>query len=1031
MENQNINEGYRNGKQMVHDDSIDLSTDKQPWKLIYQNIRALITEESKKKIDFFKEYVLENKIIIMNFTETWFDQSVNDEAVIENYNIFRGDRVKNIRGGTAIYLHEKIEGELIDCFSENKCDMIAIKVPSLNLVNIVSYRPPKTKMIHFKPMLEQITNILNKLERPDPTIIWSGDFNFPFVKWKECNNGGCSWYFDPCIPTTRDEKAQFRSLYNICSKFNLMQTIDEPTRGNNTLDLIFTNEIDVIRYIDINYSSLSDHFRIELTTALKTEKIKEAVRQIKERNGLKMYNFFSKKVNWTEIKNELSNIDWDDLFNDKNTSECTEILNRIINEICKKHVPLKGSNSDKKRIPRRRKQLLGRIKKLKKGKRKAYSNEKKNKMDKKIAETEKELIEDRRKEKIEMEKQIVENIHKNPKLLFSYARSDDNRINEIGPFKKEDKTMHTGEEICNMLVDEFKKQLADVASNIGPDLLEEMMKLNDNDLADIIFNEDDIEKAIEKLKENSGPGPDDIPAIFLIKTSNEIKKPLMLILRKSIDKGEIPDIYKMAYITPIHKGGKKSKSDPANYRPISITSHIMKIYEKIIAKNIIAHLTENHLFNDNQHGFVPGRGTQSQLLLYYKDIYDSLQEGKRIDTVFLDFARAFDKVDHEILMQKIVKHKIKGKIACWLMEFLNNRKFRVLANKTMSGEVDVTSGVPQGTVLAALLFIIMISDIDENIRESIVRSFADDTRISKVITHQEDMKIMQDDLEVIYEWATNNKMKFNSDKFDTISYGKTVEACTEAYKNPEGEIITSDSNIRDLGITCSKDLQFKEHIDEIVAKSKRMSGMILRTFITRERKTMMQLFNTYIRSRLEYCSVIWSPSTQRDINKIEGIQRSFTARIDGMENFNYHQRLRELKTYSLERRRERYLIIFTWEMIEGKRDNILDLKFRKNGRKRMIFREKIPWATKNRLLLPAERNLIYSSTRSKAARLFNILPPHLANMSGMSTDTFKRHLDCWLSRIPDQPKVGNYSSMVGMASNSLEHQHMAVALAEG
>ena len=149
-------------------------------------------------------------------------------------------------------------------------------------------------------------------------------------------------------------------------------------------------------------------------------------------------------------------------------------------------------------------------------------------MDKKIAETEKELIEDRRKEKIEMEKQIVENIHKNPKLLFSYARSDDNRIKEIGPFKKEDKTMHTGEEICNMLVDEFKKQLADVASNISPDLLEEMMKLNDNDLADIIFNEDDIEKAIEKLKENSGPGPDDIPAIFLIKTSNEIKKPLML-----------------------------------------------------------------------------------------------------------------------------------------------------------------------------------------------------------------------------------------------------------------------------------------------------------------------------------------------------------------------------------------------------------------------------------------------------------------------------------------------------------------------
>merc|ERR1712082_84528 len=143
-----------------------------------------------------------------------------------------------------------------------------------------------------------------------------------------------------------------------------------------------------------------------------------------------------------------------------------------------------------------------------------------------------------------------------------------------------------------------------------------------------------------------------------------------------------------------------------------------------------------------------------------------LQRGTRIDTVFLGFARAFDKVDHEILLQKIVKHKIKGKVACWLSEFLNNRKFKVLANKTMAEEVDVTSGVPQGTVLAAILFLIMISDIDEEVKDSIVRSFADDTRVSKEIRNEGDQAKMQADLDVIYEWATNNKMKFNSDKFE-------------------------------------------------------------------------------------------------------------------------------------------------------------------------------------------------------------------------------------------------------------------------
>ena len=290
----------------------------------------------------------------------------------------------------------------------------------------------------------------------------------------------------------------------------------------------------------------------------------------------------------------------------------------------------------------------------------------------------------------------------------------------------------------------------------------------------------------------------------------------------------------------------------------------------------------------------------------------------------------------------------------------------------------------------------MISDIDENIKESIVRCFADDTRISKRIRSEEDKLKIQEDLEKVYRWANSNKMQFNIDKFEQISHGETKGIDIEPYTNPSGEEIVSDNTIKDLGVICNNNLLFKEHIDDISMKSKIMSGIILRTFITRDRKTMLILFNTYIRSRLEYCSIIWSPTAQGDINKIERIQKSFTSRIEGMENSNYHERLKELKMYSLERRRERYLIIYAWEMIEYMRENIFNLQTHKTGRCRKIVQRSIPWARNGFKLQKATRTQLHNSTKNKMAMLFNHLPAHIANISVVTMETFKRCLDGWL-----------------------------------
>merc|ERR1712030_51100 len=283
-----------------------------------------------------------------------------------------------------------------------------------------------------------------------------------------------------------------------------------------------------------------------------------------------------------------------------------------------------------------------------------------------------------------------------------------------------------------------------------------------------------------------------------------------------------------------------------------------KVFERVIKMKIIKHLIEKQKFNDGQHGFVPRRSTQTQLLCHYNDIYEALYEGKRLDTVILDFAKAFDKVDHNILLEKVKKHRIGGKIGRWIMEFLNGRKFRVVANGYMSRE-DVISGVPQGTVLAAILFVIMISDIDENVKNCLVRSFADDTRVNKKIGNNFDKESIQKDLEAIYDWAEKNKMKFNENKFEQMSHGPLKGVTTDQYKNSNGEEIEINRTAKDLGVMATNDLKFKKHIGRITTSSKVTMGMLLRTFSTREREPMLKMFNSYIKNKLEYCSTSWSP----------------------------------------------------------------------------------------------------------------------------------------------------------------------------
>ena len=318
-------------------------------------------------------------------------------------------------------------------------------------------------------------------------------------------------------------------------------------------------------------------------------------------------------------------------------------------------------------------------------------------------------------------------------------------------------------------------------------------------------------------------------------------------------------------------------------------------------------MNDNNLFNDSQHGFRAGRSCLSQLLEHFDTVLSILEDGSNADVVYLDFAKAFDKVDHKIVLCKLKKLGIHGKIYQWIESFLTNRYQSVIVNGATSEPQEVISGVPQGSVLGPIIFLILIGDIDDDILESTVKSFADDTRVTKGVCSIEDSIQLQNDLEKVYQWTKKNNMLLNDVKFELLRHGSLDYLKNEtSYKTPTGKDITTKNSVKDLGVMMSDNCMFTEQINNVIEKAKNLASWIFRAFSTRNFKAMLTLYKALVIPILEYCSVLWCPTTPGLIQRLEEIQWSFLRKIAGSNADNYWMCLEKLKIYSLERRRERY-----------------------------------------------------------------------------------------------------------------------------
>ena len=439
--------------------------------------------------------------------------------------------------------------------------------------------------------------------------------------------------------------------------------------------------------------------------------------------------------------------------------------------------------------------------------------------------------------------------------------------------------------------------------------------------------------------------------------------------------------------------------------------------------SIVKHLEDNNLLPKNQHGFISGRSTLSQLLHQVEQMIRAWEDGKSTDTIYLDFAKAFDKVDHNILCHKIKRLGITGRVGIWIREFLTGRYQQVSANGVLSSQAPVLSGVPQGTVLGPILFIIMIDDLDCDLIHSVASKYADDTRVTAKISNPEEAECFQAELnDKIYPWGPVNNMCLNGDKFEHLHVGNNLHHVKSLYTDPSGNTIVEKEHIKDLGVTLSNNLTWAKHIEEVVSKARVMSGWALRTFSTRKQDPMITIWNIQVRPILDYCSPLWSPSPNnyKYIDLIEGTQRSYTSCINGMEGLDYAQRLKVLKMYSAQRRHERYKIIYIYKIKENLVPNISDthgLQFFSSRRHGCICRMPSYPLYHNKAVIA--RNNSFALT---ASSLWNSLPQHIRDISGLSVDAFKRRLDKVLKCYPDEPRcsaTGLYTDTHGRASNSL------------
>ena len=435
----------------------------------------------------------------------------------------------------------------------------------------------------------------------------------------------------------------------------------------------------------------------------------------------------------------------------------------------------------------------------------------------------------------------------------------------IPPLEKDGTVYVTETEKANLLNNFFKDQtmLNDDNAEL-PDIIPYPVQDNFSSLS---LTPDEVETTLKALPIGKATGPDEISNRLLKEISREISVPLTEFFSHSLSIGKVPDIFKESHVVPVPKGG--DTSDVGNHRPISLLSNIDKTLERLVFKYLYNHFRDNNIITPFQSGFTPGDSPVNQLTYLYNTFCQALDSGKEVRVVFCDISKAFDRVWHAGLIHKLRAAGISGQILKWFVSYLENRKQRVVLPGAESGWNYIHAGVPQGSILGPLLFLLYINDeIGSNIR-----LFADDTSLFIIVENpNQAAEILNSDLLKISRWANLWLVKFNPNKNEAMLISR--KANTLAHP----PIIMLNQQIQDvqfhkhLGVYFSSDCSWHQHIDYIKRKAWTRLNIMRKLKFDLDRKSLETIYISFIRPILEYADIIWDNCSQQEKQDLEKIQ---------------------------------------------------------------------------------------------------------------------------------------------------------------